>query len=137
MLVVLLADGRRRDGWRGCRTGRAARVADEALATASGCTPWIRSSVERSTREIIDVTMIVTMNHEAILMPSGRSIDVDERRVDEDQRDQAERRRTGRARRRVQRHGDRGRRHQHQHAGRVGAALRLDVGLEENRDQER
>ena len=53
-------------------------------------TPWMRSSVERSTREIIDVTMIVTMNHDAILMPSGRSKMFSDRRVDEDQRDQAE-----------------------------------------------
>ena len=42
-------------------------------AGASGSTPWIRSSVDRSTREVSDVTMMVTMNQDAILMPSGRS----------------------------------------------------------------
>ena len=31
-------------------------------AIASGTTPWMRSSVDRSTREISDVTMMVTMN---------------------------------------------------------------------------
>ena len=56
------------------RTGAVAGLADEPqrdrrLAGRS----WIRSSVERMTREISDVTMIVAMNHDAILMPSGRS----------------------------------------------------------------
>ena len=56
------------------RTGAAARRRGGTRPPVeSGCTPWIRSSVERRTREIIDVTMIVAMNHEAILMPSGRS----------------------------------------------------------------
>ncbi len=43
-------------------------------AVSSGSTDCTRSSVERITREISDVTMIVTMNHEAILTPSGRSM---------------------------------------------------------------
>ena len=34
-------------------------------------------------------------------------------------------------------HRQRGRRHQHQHAGRVRAPLRLDVGVEDDRDEER
>ena len=42
-------------------------------AESSGSTDCTRSSVERITREISEVAMIVTMNHEAILMPSGRS----------------------------------------------------------------
>ena len=36
-----------------------------------------------------------------------------------------------------QRHGDGGRGHQHQDAGGVGAALGVDVGVEEPGDQER
>jgi hypothetical protein len=43
-------------------------------AVASGSTDCTRSSVDRSTREIREVTMIVTMNQEAIFTPSGRSI---------------------------------------------------------------
>ena len=55
--------------------GRSAGFADEALAPARrAARRWMRSSVDRSTRETSDVTMIVTMNHEAILMPSGRSM---------------------------------------------------------------
>ena len=42
-------------------------------AVASGSTAWTRSSVDRSTRETSDVTMIVTMNQDAIFTPSGRS----------------------------------------------------------------
>ena len=36
--------------------------------------PSMRISVDRSTRETSDETTIVTMNHVAILRPSGRSI---------------------------------------------------------------
>ncbi len=43
-------------------------------AIASAVTPCTRSSVERRTREIIEVTTIVTMNHVAICTPSGRSM---------------------------------------------------------------
>jgi hypothetical protein len=34
----------------------------------------MRSSIDRATREISDVTMIVTMNKDAMRMPSGRSM---------------------------------------------------------------
>ena len=65
--------------------------------------------------------------------------DVDDRRVDEDQRDQ--RRRPTAAPRWPappgrERHGDGGRGHQDQHAGGVGAALGVDVGPEDERDDE-
>ena len=43
-------------------------------APASVSTVWMRSSVERATREMIDVTMIVAMNQAAIFTPSGRSM---------------------------------------------------------------
>ena len=36
-----------------------------------------------------------------------------------------------------QRHSERGRRHQHEHAGRVRAALGLDIGVEDDRNEER
>ena len=44
------------------------------IAMSSGSTDCTRSSVERITREIIEVAMMVRMNHEAILTPSGRSM---------------------------------------------------------------
>ena len=44
-----------------------------ACAAVVGLDRMIRSSVERSTREIIDVMTIETMKIDAILMPSGRS----------------------------------------------------------------
>jgi hypothetical protein len=43
-------------------------------ASSSSATPWMRSSVDRTTREISDVSTMVTMNAEAIRRPSGRSI---------------------------------------------------------------
>ena len=55
------------------RIGHVRRLAEKRSAIASRCTPWTRSSVERSTREMSEVTMIVTMNHVAICTPSGRS----------------------------------------------------------------
>ena len=77
------------------------------------------------------------MNTRRDLDAFGPLDDVDDRRVDEDQRDAARSRATSCARRHaVQRDGERRRAHQHQHAGRVRAALRVDVGLEEDRDEE-
>ena len=65
--------------------------------------------------------------------------DVGDGRVDEDQRDRRRRptsaTRCPRSRRR-QGHGDRGRGDQHQHAGGVGAALGVDVGVEDHGDHE-
>ena len=55
------------------RTGPSPASWMNRSAVASGSTDCTRSSVERSTREMSDVTMIVTMNHEAIFTPSGRS----------------------------------------------------------------
>lgn len=43
-------------------------------AAASAAMPWTRSSVERMTRETSEVTMMVPMNQDAILTPSGRSM---------------------------------------------------------------
>ena len=42
-------------------------------AASSASTPWIRSSVERSTRDTSDSTMIEAMKIAAMRMPSGRS----------------------------------------------------------------
>ena len=121
------------------RTGVGRRLADEAQrAVSSGSTDWTRSSVERITREISDVTMIVDDEPGSDLHAVGPLDDVDDRGVDEDERDHACRRATaGAARRTDSVTATRRRGHQHQHAGRVGAALRLDVRLEEHRDDER
>ena len=43
-------------------------------APASVSTVCMRSSVERATREIIEVMMNVAMNQAAIFTPSGRSM---------------------------------------------------------------
>jgi hypothetical protein len=51
-----------------------ARVGPVGRARPSVSTLCTRSSVERSTRDTSDVTMIVAMNQAAILTPSGRSI---------------------------------------------------------------
>ena len=56
------------------RIGTFAASRRNCAAIASAVTPCMRSSVERSTREISEVTMIVTMNHAAICTPSGRSM---------------------------------------------------------------
>ena len=56
------------------RTGVEAASRMKRSAMSSGSTAWTRSSVERITRETSDVPMIVTMNHDAILTPSGRSM---------------------------------------------------------------
>ena len=50
------------------------RFVDERCATSSASTPWTRSSVERSTRDISDVMTMTTMKIDAILRPSGRSM---------------------------------------------------------------
>ncbi len=42
-------------------------------AVASGSTATTRSSVDLTTREMSDVTMMVAMNHAAIFNPSGRA----------------------------------------------------------------
>ena len=55
------------------RIGPAPASCMKRRAVSSGSTDCTRSSVDRSTREMSDVTMIVTMNQEAILTPSGRS----------------------------------------------------------------
>ena len=55
------------------RTGVDAASRMKRNAISSGSTACTRSSVERITLEIIDVTMMVTMNQEAIFTPSGRS----------------------------------------------------------------
>ena len=55
------------------RTGTAPALRMNWRATSSGSMLRMRSSVDRMTRETIEVTMIVAMNHDAILMPSGRS----------------------------------------------------------------
>ena len=69
------------------------RLAEElSAAIGSAVTPCTRSSVDRSTREMSEVTMIVTMNQVAILHAVGPLDDVGDRRVDEDQRDDGERR---------------------------------------------
>ena len=56
------------------RTGETAASWMNACAASSASTPWTRSSVDRSTRDIIDVMMMTTMKIDAILMPSGRSM---------------------------------------------------------------
>ena len=56
------------------RMGTFAASRRNCWARGSAVTPWTRSSVDRSTREMSEVTMIVTMNHVAIWTPSGRSM---------------------------------------------------------------
>jgi hypothetical protein len=53
--------------------GLLGRFAQKRSASGSALTPCTRSSVDRSTREINDVMMIVTMKNDAIFSPSGRS----------------------------------------------------------------
>jgi hypothetical protein len=52
----------------------ARRVVYDLWARGSGSTPSTRSSVDRSVRDTSDVTTMVRMKTDAILMPSGRSI---------------------------------------------------------------
>ena len=80
--------------------------------------------------------MIATMNQAAILMPSGPLDDVGDGRVDEHDDTIAKQELAAPLARLRQRDRDRRRCHEHQHAGRVRAALRFDVGLEDDRDQE-
>jgi hypothetical protein len=56
------------------RTGDPAASLMKRSAISSVWTPRMRSSVERATREMSDVAMIVTINHDAIFTPSGRSM---------------------------------------------------------------
>jgi hypothetical protein len=86
----------------------------------------MRISVDRARRETSDVTTMPTMNHAAMCRPSAAADDVDDRRVDEDERDRHE---ADALRRLRDRHRNGRRRHQHQHAGRVRAALLIDVRL--------
>jgi hypothetical protein len=55
------------------RTGCRAASRRNCSASGSALTPCTRSSVDRSTREINEVMMIVTMKNDAIFRPSGRS----------------------------------------------------------------
>ena len=79
---------------------------------------------------------MTTMKIDAILMPSGRSYDVDERRVREHEREQqVAQPRLARAVG-VERDRERRRAHEDQHAGRVRAPLGVHVRTEQDRDQE-
>ena len=98
----------------------------------------MRSSVDRSTRENSDDADDGEDEERGDPDALGPLDDVDDRRVDEDERDHQEIRQPAAAGPvDDQRDRDRRRRHQHEDAGGVGAALRIDVGLEEDRHDER
>ncbi len=94
----------------------------------------MRTSVDRITRETSEAPMIDEDEQRRDLDAFRPFDDVHDRRVDEDERDDREPARALWPDR--DRHGNRGRRHQHEHAGRVGAALRVDVGVERDRHDE-
>ena len=99
----------------------------------------MRSSVERMTRDTSEVTMIVDDEPRGDLDAVRPLDDVGDRGVDEHQRDQHERDAAAAAwlAQSSSVTATAAGRHQHQHAGRVRAALGVDVGLEEHGDEER
>jgi hypothetical protein len=94
----------------------------------------MRSSVDHTTREIMEVAMIVRMNIDAMRMPSGRSMMFSVVVYKKTRLMSAECEpaialvlaplEKG--------HRHRRRRHQHEHAGGVRAALRLNIRLEQH-----
>ena len=114
-----------------------AAVSMKCAAAASGSTPRTRSSVDRSTRDTSEVQMIVAMKIEAIFRPFRPLGHVHECRVEKDRRNRPVAHDVVALLPFHDRHRHGARRDEHQHARRVRAALRFDVGVEGDRHDER